>query len=104
MQKYWIFKISLNNLNTTFNFIFVTLTFLCQIALAFSTGHQLNIPSLDKSSTVCQLTPTGQLVLLESIKNATGRYPTGCVRSYKNARGKFDTRFAKLLKIKQIII
>ena len=37
-----------------------------------STGHQLNIPSLDKSSTVGQLTPTGQLVLLESIKNATG--------------------------------
>ena len=71
MQKYWIFKISLNNLNTTFNFIFVTLSFLCQIVLAFSTGHQLNIPSLDKSSTVCQLTSTGQLVLLEIIKNAT---------------------------------
>jgi len=32
------------------------------------------------------------------------RYPTGCVRSYKNARDKFDTRFAKLHKIKQIII
>ena len=48
-----------------------------------STGQQLNIPSLDKSSTICQLTPTGQFVLLESIKNATGRYPTGCVRSYK---------------------
>jgi hypothetical protein len=27
-----------------------------------STGHQLNIPSLDKSSTVCQLISTGQLV------------------------------------------
>ena len=27
-----------------------------------STGHQLNISSLDKSSTVCQLTSTGQLV------------------------------------------
>ena len=37
-----------------------------------STGHQLNIPSLDKSSTVYQLTSTGQLVLLEFIKNATG--------------------------------
>ena len=36
-----------------------------------STGQQLNIPSLDKSSTVCQLTSTGQLVLLEIIKNAT---------------------------------
>ena len=48
-----------------------------------STGQQLNTPSLDKSSAVCQLTPTGQLVLLESIKNATERYPTGCVRSYK---------------------
>ena len=71
MQKYWIFEISLNNLNITFNFIFVTLSFLCQIVLAFSTGHQLNIPSLDKSSTVCQLTSTGQLVLLEIIKNAT---------------------------------
>ena len=71
MQKYWIFEISLNNLNTTFNFIFVTLSFLCQIVLAFSTGHQLNIPSLDKSSTVCQQTSTGQLVLLEIIKNAT---------------------------------
>ena len=35
---------------------------MCQIALAFSTGHQLNIPSLDKSSTVCQLISTGQLV------------------------------------------
>ena len=69
-----------------------------------STGQQLNIPSLDKSSTICQLTPTGQLVLLESIKNATGRYPTGCVRSYKNESDKFDTRFAKLFKIKQIII
>ena len=64
-----------------------------------STGHQLNIPS-----TVCQLTPTGQLVLLESIKNATGRYPTGRVRSYKSESDKFDTRFAKLFKIKQIII
>ena len=72
MQKYWNSEISLNNLNTTFNFIFVTLSFLCQIALAFSTGHQLNIPSLDKISTVCQLTSTGQLVLLEIIKNATG--------------------------------
>jgi hypothetical protein len=71
MQKYWNSEISLNNLNTTFNFIFVTLSFLCQIALAFSTGHQLNIPSLDKISTVCQLTSTGQLVLLEIIKNAT---------------------------------
>ena len=37
-----------------------------------STGQPLNIPSLDKSSTVCQPTPTGQLVLLEMIKNATG--------------------------------
>ena len=72
MQKYWIAEISSNNLNTTFNFICVTLKFLCQIALAFSTGHQLNIPSLDKSSNVCQLTSTGQLVLLEMIKNATG--------------------------------
>ena len=103
MQKYRISEISLNNLNATFNFIFITLSFLCQIALAFSTGHQLNIPSLDKSSNVCQLTSTGQLVLLEMIKNATGillKIPYWMCEELQNAKDWFDTKFAKLLKLK----
>ena len=37
-----------------------------------STGHQLNIPSLDKSSTVCQLISTGQLVSTGNSQDTTG--------------------------------
>ena len=76
---------------------------MCQIALAFSTEHQLNIPSLDKSSNVYQLTSTGQLVLLEMIKNATGillKIPYWMCEELQNAKDWFDTKFAKLLKLK----